>query len=58
METENSYLPEEANAIKELSEKFGIHEPIAQDCMASRTLEEMKVILLFLRRYGHMIKVK
>lgn len=33
MEAENSYLPEEANAIKELSEKFGIHEPIAQDCM-------------------------
>lgn len=55
---ESIYLPEEENAIKELSERFGIHEPIAKDCVASRTRKEMNIVLTFLRRYGHMINVK
>lgn len=54
---ENTYLPEEVKVIEELK-AFGIYEPIAIDCMSSRTLEEMEIVLTFLRRYSHMISVK
>ncbi|MEN1934216.1 hypothetical protein AAIE21_01115 [Paenibacillus sp. 102] len=63
MNKEETYLPEDAYTeediafVKELVESYGIPEGAAVDCLASRTVEEMKVVLAFLRRYGHMIKI-
>ncbi|GIN89129.1 hypothetical protein J22TS1_01800 [Siminovitchia terrae] len=31
---------------------FGIHEPIAKDCIASRNANEIEIIMEFLSRYG------
>ncbi|HDX9587610.1 TPA: hypothetical protein ROX98_000525 [Bacillus pseudomycoides] len=62
MMEKKSYLPEDAYCeediafVKELVEVYGIPEGAAIDCFSSRTVEEMKVVLTFLRRYGHMIK--
>jgi hypothetical protein len=58
MLNEESYLDEEVSAIKELSERFGINESLAVDCVASRTSKQIETVLVFLRRYGHMIEVK
>lgn len=35
-----------------------MHEALAVDCLASRNRDEMETVMTFLRRYGHMIKVK
>jgi len=43
---------------QELIEDFGLHEAIAEDLLASRGDDEIKAIMVFLRRYGHMIKTK
>lgn len=55
---ETVLLPDEEKAIKELSERFGLNEAIAMDCVASRTSKEMDVVLTFLRRYGRMIHIR
>lgn len=43
---------------KELVEKYGLSESIATDLISSRNEHDLEVVMTFLRRYGHMIKVK
>jgi hypothetical protein len=42
---------------KELVEKFGLPEALAEDCLASRNAQEVETVMTFLHRYGYMIKV-
>ena len=46
------------NEKKELVEKYGLNEAIAEDMLASRNAKEIEAVMVFLRRYGHMIHVK
>lgn len=42
---------------KELVEEYGFVEAIAKDLLVSRNAKEIEIVIDFLRRYGHMIKV-
>ena len=43
--------------IKELVEKYGLSESISIDLLSSRNARDIEVVMIFLRRYGHMIRV-
>lgn len=43
------------DAKKILMVEYGLPEPLARDCVASRRMSEMDVIFTFLRRYGTML---
>lgn len=43
---------------QELVEKFGLHETLAEDLLASRNAQEIETVMIFLRRYGRFIKIK
>jgi len=43
--------------LQELVEVYGIDQPVAEDCLASRNKTEIDTVMKFLRRYGHMINL-
>ncbi|WP_338749808.1 hypothetical protein [Bacillus sp. FJAT-52991] len=48
------YTVEEKKAY-EILVSLGIHEPIAKDCIASRNIKELEIVMEFLERYGNYI---
>lgn len=50
----DSYLSDEKEALSKLV-SYGIHKPIAKDCIASRNPHDLKVVIEFLDRYGKYI---
>lgn len=46
------------NEKKELIETYGLNEALAEDLLASRNAKEIETVMVFLRRYGHMIHVR
>lgn len=42
----------------ELTTRFGLHESLAEDLLASRNADEIETVMTFLRRYGQFIQVK
>ncbi|MDQ0176005.1 hypothetical protein [Bacillus chungangensis] len=51
---EEYYNIKEKEAYKTLV-SFGIHEPIAKDCIDSRNSKELDIVIQFLKRYGDYI---